>query len=181
MKRNTNILKNIYNIIKTILTIITILIMCLILIQRLFNNKISIAGYRMFTVISPSMEPEYKIFDIIISKKQDPNKLEIGDDIVYLGNKDEYNNKIITHRIIEKKEENNSYIFTTQGIANNIADPEIKDSQIYGKVIYKSEILSFLSRILNNKYGFYFLILVPTAFLIVSEIFEKGKKDEKEI
>ena len=51
MKKFLNILKSLYKFFKIILTIIIILIVCVILIQKVFNNKISIGGYRIFTVI----------------------------------------------------------------------------------------------------------------------------------
>lgn len=166
--------------IKIIIYIILVLIVFVILTQKIFNNKISVAGYRIFTIVTQSMEPEYKVYDVIISKNEDPKNLKIGDDIVYLGEKGDFNNKIITHRIIDIKPVDNSYTITTQGIANSGIDPEITDSQVYGKVIFKSEILSFFSRILNSSVGFYFLILVPLAFLIMAEIFDKVKEKNSE-
>lgn len=180
MKNFLNILKGLYKFIKIILTIIIILIVCIILIQKVFNNKISIGGYRIFTIVSPSMEPEYKVYDIIFSKTTETKNLKIGDDIVYLGEKGDFSNKIITHRIIDITNENNNYTITTQGIANTAPDPEIKEKQIYGKVIFRSKILSFLSKILNSTIGFYCLILIPTSLLIIAEIFDKDKTDNVE-
>ena len=173
-------LKYLYKILKVLIYIVLILIIFIILIQRIFNNKISVGGYRIFTVVTPSMEPEYKVYDVIISKSEKPQNLKIGDDIVYLGNSGDFNNKIITHRIIDIVNEQNTYTITTQGIANSAPDPEITNSQVYGKVIYKSTILSFLSKILNNSVGFYFLILVPLAFLIMAEIFDRIKEKNEE-
>ena len=45
----------------------------------------------------------------------------------------------------------------------------------------KSNILSFISKIVNNPYGFYFVIFVPFAILLVMEIidFVEEKKDSK--
>lgn len=177
MKKFLNVLKYLYKFLKIILTIVIILIVCVILIQKVFNNKISIGGYRIFTVVSPSMEPDYKVYDIIISKETEPNNLKVGDDVVYLGEKSDFNNKIITHRIIEISKENNSYKIITQGIANTAPDPEIDETQIYGKVILRSKILSFLSKIVNSTIGFYCLILIPTSLLIIAEIFDKDKDD----
>lgn len=180
MKKFLNILKGLYKFFKIILTIIIILIVCVILIQKVFNNKISIGGYRIFTVVSPSMEPDYKVYDIIVSKKTETSNLKIGDDIVYLGKKGDFNNKIITHRIIDILNDENSYTITTQGIANTAPDPEINETQVYGKVILRSKILSFLSRILNSTIGFYCLILIPTSLLIIAEIFDKDKEKDVE-
>ena len=41
-----------------------------------------------------------------------------------------------------------------------------------GKVIYKSVILSFLSHIVNNIYGFYFAVFIPLVIIIFLEILD---------
>lgn len=61
-----------------------IVVVCL---QRFSDNKISFFNYRMFTVISGSMKPKYDIGDVLISKKEDPSKIKVGDTISYLGTK----------------------------------------------------------------------------------------------
>ena len=53
--------------------------------------------------------------------------------------------------------------------------------KIYGKVVYKPVVLSFLSGILNTKLGFYLLIFVPVAFLIFLEILDYIKRKEGEL
>ena len=35
----------------------------------------------MFTVVSGSMEPKYKIGDVLIAKEKDPSKIKVGDAI----------------------------------------------------------------------------------------------------
>ena len=57
-------------------------------------------------------------------------------------------------------------IFHTKGIANFIEDPVITSEQIYGKIVTKLNILSFLGRITSNQYGFYFIIIIPTVILV---------------
>ena len=171
------ILKGTFKILKVLLTLLIVLIVSIILLQRVFNNKVSIGGYRIFTIITESMVPVYNVFDVIISKNIDAENIKVGDDVVYLGSEGSFADKIITHRVIEIENENNTYNFTTQGIANTGIDPVINESQIYGVVVKKSVILSFISKLVNNSFGFYFLILIPLAILIVSEIVDKVKKD----
>lgn len=177
MKIALKILKGIFKVFKILLTLLIILIVSIILLQRVFNNKVSIGGYRIFTIITESMVPAYNVFDVIIAKSVDAENIKVGDDVVYLGNEGSFADKIITHRVIEIEKENNTYNFTTQGIANTGIDPVINESQIYGVVAKKSTILSFISKLVNNSFGFYFLILIPLAILIVSEIVDRVKKD----
>ena len=42
--------------------------------------------------------------------------------------------------------------------------------QVYGKVIYKSFIISFIYKIVSTNVGFYAFIIVPILYIIVSEI-----------
>lgn len=178
-------LKIIGNILYTISFILVLLILIVVLIQRFSDNNVAIAGIRIFNVATGSMEPKYNVGDVLISKEVDPSEIEIGDDITYEGEKGSFDGKIVTHQVIEKKEENGKYTFVTKGIANNEADPEISENQVYGKVIYKSVILSFISNITRNIYLFYFCIIVPMAIIIAKMIVDflirrQERKEEKE-
>lgn len=185
MKNINNILNNgfikfLFNIVKTIAWILIILIVFVILVQRIFNNKVSIGSYRMFTVATGSMVPVYNVYDVIISKEIPLEKINRGDDLVYLGEKDDYKGKIITHRVVDIKGSGGNYRFTTKGVANPDNDPEVDGKQVYGIVVKKLVVLSFFSHILNNTYGLYFLIILPIAFLIFLEILDKIKEVENE-
>lgn len=178
---NNKVVKFILTLLKIIVWIFVILIIAIILVQKIFDNKISIGNYRMFTIVSGSMIPEYDIYDVVLVKETNPEDIKIGDDVAYLGDEGEFNGKIVTHRVIDIIEEDGNYSFETKGVANTAADPIISSSQIYGVVTYKPQVLSFLSHILNNAYGFYFLIFVPIAFLIFLEIIDFIKRKEEKI
>ena len=174
-------IKFLLKFIKVIVWIFVLLVIFVILVQRIFNNQVSIGSYRMFTVVTGSMDPVYKVGDVVISKEVDPSTIKKGDDVVYLGEKNDFKDKIVTHRVIKIEKKDNEYYFTTKGIANDYSDPVISSDQIYGKVVYKPVVLSFLSGILNTKLGFYLLIFVPVAFLIFLEILDYIKRKEGEL
>ena len=99
-------------------------------------------------------------------------KIKVNDDVVYLGKKSDFAGKIVTHEVIKiDKIDGNTY-FHTKGIANDVEDPLVSADQIMGRVSFKSHILSFISRVVNNIYGFYFVIFVPFAILLVMEIID---------
>lgn len=170
--------KIILSTIKTLLVVIVTLVFIVIATQRIFNNKISLFGYRIFTVVTKSMEPDYKVSDIIVSKKIDQDQLKVGDDVVYLGNTGSFENKVITHRIIEIEEDEAGKEFYTQGIANTGVDPAISGDQIYGVVVGKSNILTFISSMVSSPIGFLLFVILPGSILISSEIFSKTKNEE---
>lgn len=178
---DNKVLKFIVSLIRIVVWIIAIMVVILILVQRVFNNKVALGNYRLFTIASGSMLPEYKIMDVILVGSKDYDKIKVGDDLVYMGKVDSYKDKIITHRVINIENKNGVYEYTTKGINNPLEDPIVSQDQVYGVVKYKTVVLSFLSGILNNSFGFYFLVFVPIAFLIFLEIIDFIKSKEEEL
>lgn len=173
-------LKLLGNILYILLFIIVVLMLVVVILQRATNNTVTIGGYRLFSVATGSMVPVYNVGDVLISKEIKPEDIKVGDDITYVGEKNSFKGKIVTHRVIsiEKKEDGN-YKIITKGVANDEQDPEIDQTQIYGKIIYKIKILSFLDRMLKNMYIFYFVIFIPTA-LIIYKIFKSLTADDED-
>ena len=169
---NNKFIKVFLTFCKVIITLFIICIFSIIFLQRVSNNDIKLGGYSIYTVVSESMLPKYKLWDMILAKDEDVSKIKKYDDVVYIGEKSDFKDKIVTHRVMDIRKEGNTYIFKTKGINNTEYDPEIRGDQIIGKVIYKSLVLSFISKIINNIYGFYFVIFVPLVIIIFLEILE---------
>lgn len=178
---NSKFVKILMGIFKAIIWIVAIMIVIVIVMQRVFDNKVTINNYRIFTIATGSMLPEYKIGDVIIVGSKDYDKIKVGDDLVYMGEVADYKGKIITHRVIDINYNNNGYSYTTKGINNTDKDPIVRQSQVYGVVKYKTVLLSLLSRVLNNSYGFYFLVFVPIVLLIFLEILDFIKSKEEKL
>lgn len=164
-----NITKKAINTILTIMVILFLLVVCL---QRFSGNKISLFNYRLFTVVSGSMEPKYKIGDVLISKEVKPEKIKTGDTISYLGNKGDFDGKVITHQVTSiKKDATGKYIFNTKGIANPIGDIyPVYENQIYGVVIYKLKILSLIYKVVGTTLGLFIFVIIPLLYIIGSEV-----------
>lgn len=183
--RKNKAVKIIGNILYVLSFILVVLILLVVLIQRFSGNNIALGGIRVFFVASGSMLPEYEVGDILISMETDPEDINVGDAVTYLGNEGDIKGKVVTHEVIEKRQsENGEYIFVTKGTANTIADPEITEDQVYGKVVYRAVLLSAICKILQNMYGFYFLIIVPLAIIIAKILFNflisRAKKREED-
>ena len=99
------------------------------------------AGYSAFTVLSSSMQDEIPKGSLIITKRVDPNTLEIGDDITYMRDA----SSTVTHRIVgimENYNETGQRAFRTQGIMN--AEPDstpVVAVNVVGRVVFHSLIL----------------------------------------
>ena len=168
-------------VLKGIVTVFLVIVLLLVIFQKVTNNKIAVGNIYIFEVASASMAPEYKVGDVIVVKKADANEINVGDDVTYLGKEESVKDKVITHRLIKIEEKNGEKIFTTKGIANQFEDPSIKYDQIYGRVVYKTIILSSLARLMSNIVAYYLVfIIIALIFCIevVSFIFSKYDEDE---
>ena len=174
-------LKIIGNILYSILFLIVVLMLIIVIIQRTSNNSISIGGYRIFAVATGSMVPKYEVGEVLISKEIEPSEIKVGDTVVYKGEVGGFKDKFVTHQIQSiNKQEDGTYKFITKGISNIEADPEISETQVYGKIIYKVKTLSLMSKLISNVYIFYFFIFVPIAIIIYKQIRNLIKEDEEE-
>ncbi|MEG0021281.1 MAG: signal peptidase I [Bacilli bacterium] len=168
MKKTFKIISGIFKFAFVMVLVLFIAVVCL---QRFSNNKISFFNYRLFSVITGSMKPMYNVGDVLLSKEVDINTLEKGDVVSYLGKVNDFAGKIVTHQIIDiEKTSDGTRIFHTKGTANQIEDPVIYGNQIYGKVIYKSFILSLIYKIVANKTGMFLLVIIPLMIVIITEI-----------
>lgn len=167
-------MKNVFNIIKTILnTIVIVFVICFVLIvcmQRFSNNRLSFFNYRLFTVVSGSMEPSYEIGDVLIAKEKEASKIEIGDTISYLGSIGQFSDIVITHRVIDIDVKDGKYYFHTKGDANLIEDPlVVSEDKLYGVVIHKAALLSNVYRLVATQTGMFIFVVIPILYIIGSE------------
>ena len=183
MKKETikTIFKIIKGIINTIIVLVVLAFVLIVCLQRFSNNKISFLNYRMFTVVTGSMEPKYKIGDVLIAKEKDPSEIKVGDAISYLAQKGEVKNNVITHEVVNiTKDENGKYLFHSKGLVNLVEDPVVHEEQLYGVVVYKAKLLSTIRKIISTDIGMLLLIIIPILYIIVSEaiaiLIEKEEK-----
>ena len=174
-------MKILLKIIKGIITVFLCIVLLVVILQKFTNNRIALGNVYIFQVATGSMKPVYDIGDIIVVRKADASKLEIGDDVTYQGVAGNLNGLTITHRIINKRTENGKYYFVTKGTANEVEDPEIMEDNIYGKVIYHTLLFSFVGRLMTNIVIYYILFIsvgVGFSYEIISSFFMKGDDEE---
>lgn len=176
------IMKIVLKILYQIFIIICLLLAVIIVLQKVTDSNRTILGYRIFRVITGSMEPEYDIGQVVICKETDPNDIKVGDDIVYLGKYGEYNGKIIMHEVIGiDRDENNNLNFHAKGLhSSSVEDPQIKVSQIYGVVKFKSGILTVLYKLATSIYSAFIIITILVLNVFISFRFS-GKQNIQQL
>ena len=173
------IIKIVFIILYQLLVIMALILTMVIVLQRVTNSNGSIGGYKIFRVITGSMEPEYEVGEVVISKEIDPKDIEVGDDIVYLGKTGEYAGKIIMHNVVGiDTNQDGRLTFHAKGLqSNSVEDPQISEEQIYGVVKYRAHILTILYNLATNIYSIFFIIIILVLNVFIA--FNTPKKSKK--
>lgn len=171
------------SIFATLLIVIEIIAILFLVVSKISGQIPSVFGHQLYVIVSPSMEPEISVGDVILSETYEEGELEIGDVVTYLGRSGDVAGKMITHKIVEIEGET----VITQGTANTVADPAIRREDIRSVMKYKTVVLSAVYRVIRTTVGFVCLVLLPLVVMIGWEVVglireikrEGGADDEK--
>ena len=130
-----------------------------ILLNILSMNNKSLFGFRIYRVISGSMQPALQIGDVIIIKEA--NNYAEKDIITY-----DNGLTTITHRI---KSINGDEIIT-EGDANDAPDKPITNDRILGKYFFRISTFSVFSIMLTGKTIYLIMMLVLFAIVLFAII-----------
>ncbi len=151
-------LKRIWNIASTVLVIFVVICAIFLMGSRLL-------GFRVFTVVSGSMEPKYNTGDLIYVKEVDPESVKVGDVITFVVNEDLV---VATHRVIRIDQENRR--FYTKGDANELEDTSpVHFNNLIGAPKFSVPLLGYVSTFVQNPPGMY--IAIAAAVLLIAAVF----------
>ena len=135
--------------------VLFVILIFFILLNILSMNNKSLFGFRIYRVISGSMQPALQIGDVIIIKKA--NNYAEKDIITY-----DNGLTTITHRI--KSIDGDEII--TEGDANDAPDKPITKDRILGKYFFRISTFSVFSIMLTGKTIYLIMVLVLFAILL---------------
>jgi len=170
------------NILLTIVIIICAIVCFSLCIQRIQGKDASIFGFRIYHILTGSMEPTIQTGTNVVVKEIDPEKLKVGDIITFISRDNNIYGYANTHRIIDigYDESGNKY-FVTKGDANSMADGVVVYGQdVRGKVIFHIKTSGFTTfyKFLCTPYGFVFAVVFPLG--LVCALITKDFKNEIE-
>lgn len=175
----------------TIILVICVLVTGTLIFQMVKGENPSLFGYRIFHIVTGSMEPTLDIGGNVIVKKVDPYTLEVGDIITFQSKDLQIYGQANTHRIIEIQHGDDGICFVTKGDANKREDIlKVEASDIYGKVVFYTQAMKWFSlfmEFIRTKAGFVTVIILPlmlaTYFFVkdfVKEVNETIRKQQLE-
>lgn len=167
--------------VKKVWNIITSVIVALVLLLAIVFAGVRLAGLRVFTVLSGSMEPAYHTGSLIYVKEADYTELESGDVITFMLDED----TIATHRIVEvvaDKKDSSVLWFRTKGDANEAVDGRLVHyKNIIGTPVFSIPKLGYLANYIQHPPGLYVAISVGAVLfllVILPELFSKDERKE---
>lgn len=185
------ILKKLVSILSAIIFIICLALLAVVIVTPKSENGakvVNVAGYSIMSVLTGSMEPNYKVGDIVIVKKTDTDELKNKDVITFYSSDPDMEGQIVTHRIIDITEENGQRLFETKGDNNKIADIEkVEENDVIGKVEgripYVGKAATFMQ---TNRVAFFLIVILPMLVIMAMEVKDiiviarSGDEDESE-
>lgn len=167
-----NTMKKTWNIVSTVLVVLMVLSAVFLMGSRLI-------GFQCYNIISPSMEPEYMVGDLIYVKKVDPATIKEGDVITFIVNEDLV---VGTHRVVRVDAENQR--FYTKGDANDVEDGEpVHFNNVIGVPQFSIPMLGYVSDFIQNPPGMYITIGVGVLLILIvfiPDMIGKKKTDEED-
>jgi len=157
------------------LVVIIIILVVNIVYQKYIQkvSNIDILGFKFYTVLTGSMEPEYNIGDMIIEKPIQAKDIKVGTVVTYKINK----NKTVTHRVIEIFEEEGKTLYRLKGDNNNSPDKDpVEYSQIQGGILFKIDKIGIIIAKLSSRIGMIIVIV-----LIGISYMHSSRSEEKRI
>ena len=170
------------NTIKKVLDIVSTVVVAIIGVLAIAYIVLMLCGFKLYTVLSPSMEPTYKTGSVIFVKPVDTAELKVGDPITYklAGTK-----SISTHRIHSIETIGDKIAFRTKGDANDDVDAVAVDPDaVIGKPVFSVPNLGkILSKITSTDSGKFIAIGVGIGLVLLvmlpGLIFDKDEKTKK--
>ena len=162
-KKKPNIVKRFFGIIGKLFLLAILALAITILVRVFVYQKFDIFGFRLYQIMSGSMEPTIHVGDAVITKEVP--ELNEGDILAY-----ENGQAITVHRVIKVYTEGDKRMYEAQGDNNNAPDQGlIMPEQVKGKVVFTvkkaGEVINLL-----RKYGIIILIFAVGIIVIVALI-----------
>lgn len=130
------------------------------------------APFGLYTIISPSMEPNVSVYDVVVAVDSDVSKIKVGDVITFISTWDMNYGVNVTHRVVAiSKNENGEYQLTTKGDNNNTPDGSyVTQNNLIGKVVGRVPQLGRLQFFLATKMGWFIVVFIPALLIIIVDV-----------
>ena len=165
-----------------IITILLILLLPILIINGviIINSYInpdkipSFFGWKPFIVLSGSMETQINTGDLVIVKETENTNLNEGDIIAFKNG-----DTVITHRIVERIEEEGKLQYKTKGDNNNVTDDwYVEPDNIEGIYKFKISKLGNVAMFIQTPIGTITCLSIPIILIILVQMSSSKEKQK---
>ncbi len=146
--------------------------------------KVTTFGRKTLLIIdSDELEPDILEGDLLVVKRNSDNKINIGDKVFYYNSAKNtkvmvYNGFVQDKQEIDRKE--TTYTIDGEKVSGEYVIGKIESSKSYHKI-------GMILNVFTSKWGFMFMVILPTLFAIIYEIMmifdaaQKSKADKNAV
>ena len=134
------------------------------------NPTTNIPRFGLYTIISPSMEPAVKVYDVVVDLNVfNQDDIKKGDVITFISNSNVSKGLTVTHRVIDIiSNADGTKAYITKGDNNLKADQAtVSHNDVLGKVLFKIPQLGRVQFLIADKFGWILVILLPALGVII--------------
>lgn len=147
-------------------------LVCVVVLAAVFLMGSRLLGYRVFNIVSGSMEPVYRVGDLIYVQEVDPNTVQPGDVITFVLNEDLV---VATHRVVRIDAEKQR--FYTKGDANETEDGgSVHFKNLIGVPKFKIPGLGYVADFIQKAPGLYITIAAVAVLLLLAFLPDLARK-----
>lgn len=158
--------------IKKVWGIVSWVLVCVVVLAAVFLMGSRLLGYRVFNIVSGSMEPVYRVGDLIYVQEVDPNTIQPGDVITFVLNEDLV---VATHRVVRIDAEKQR--FYTKGDANETEDGgSVHFKNLIGVPRFNIPGLGHVSDFIQKAPGLYITIAAVAVLLLLAFLPDLARK-----
>lgn len=136
-------ISKILNLIATLIIVVIVIVCGALVVPKVF-------GYKMYGILSGSMEPKYPVGSLIYVEPVEPSEIQVGDVITFKMAAE--SDVVATHRVVAKNDETSS--FTTKGDNNQQQDSSpVSYERLIGRVVLCIPMLGYIAQFVQSSAG----------------------------
>lgn len=157
---------------KKVWSVVSSVLIGIVVLAAVFLLGSRLVGFRIFNIVSGSMEPKYSVGDLIYVKEVDPATVRPGDVITFVLNEDLV---VATHRVTRIDAEKQH--FYTKGDANETEDGSpVHFKNLIGVPQFAIPGLGYVSDFIQHSPGMYITIAAVAILMVLAFIPDFTKK-----
>lgn len=131
-----------------------------------------VPSYSIYTIVSPSMTPFIKTYDMIVnSKVEKPEDLKVNDIITFTSSSSISDGLTVTHRIKKILIIDGTYFYVTKGDNNVVEDSSpVAFENVIGKVFLKFPQFGRVQAFVASQTGWILVVIIPALIVIIKDV-----------